>query len=140
MGYNINKEMINMNLERFIGNLAMKGLMAEDMGDKFINMIGDMGYDVENLDYKEVYVFFNRLVRTSVVDYDLLKWLEENIEVGLLVEDVYEEYLNWVINNDKLMLDKIEFGKVVNQNTNFKTSIRYISYLGESKRVYELKD
>lgn len=128
-----------MNLERFIGNLAMKGLMAEDMGDKFINMIGDMGYDVENLDYKEVYVFFNRLVRTSVVDYDLLKWLEENIEVGLLVEDVYEEYLNWVINNDKLMLDKIEFGKVVNQNTNFKTSIRYISYLGESKRVYELK-
>lgn len=128
-----------MNLERFTGNLAMKGLMAEDMGDKFINMIGDMGYDVESLDYKEVYVFFNRLVRISAVDYDLLKWLEENIEVGLLVEDVYEEYLNWVINNDKLMLDRIEFGKVVNQNTNFKTSIRHISYLGESKRVYELK-
>lgn len=128
-----------MNLERFIGNLAMKGLMAEDMGDKFINMIGDMGYDVENLDYKEVYVFFNRLIRTKAVDYELLEWLKDNIEDGLLVEDVYEDYLNWVFNNDKLILDKIEFGKVVSQNTNFKTSIRHIAYLGESKRVYELK-
>lgn len=130
-----------MKLENFLEGIMNRGELTSILGQSIVDMMDEMGYDIENLDYRHLFTFINQEnAQNPDEKRHLLEWIDDNLEEGLIANEFYEEYLKWVSDMGGIILSKIEFGKLVNRETEFRTVPKYVSAYGKTMRVYELKD
>lgn len=130
-----------MNKGKFLENMAKKSADYSVLGMEIVKLLEGVGMAVDDLDYRSLYTFINQPANRGSKDHQkIIAWMKENITEGALVEDVYTEYLFWVDEEDVLLLSNLEFGKLVNRETKFRTVPKYVSAYGKTMRVYELKD